>query len=77
MRLGLISFIPISIVLSLEKSRHRFVGEEASVRWDIGKFRNYLWESEFTVLSYCSGLKKYLNQRIMYHMWYTYGETKF
>ena len=64
-------------VSPLKNSRHSFVVEKDTVRWAIGKFRNYLWESEFTVLSYCSGLKKYLNQRIMYHMWYTYGETKF
>ena len=42
----------------LEKSRHSFVGEADTVRWAIGKFRNYLWGSEFMVMSDCSGLKK-------------------
>ena len=45
-----ISFISISTVSTLKKSRHSFVGEESTVRWDIGKFRKYLWGSEFTVL---------------------------
>ena len=57
-RLWPISFISRSKVSPLEKSRYSFVVESAAVRWDIGKFRQYLWGEEFTVLSDCSGLKK-------------------
>ena len=60
-RLQPISCISRSTVLPLENSRHSFVKEGAEVRWAIGKFRKYLWVSEFRVLSYCSDLKKYLN----------------
>ena len=35
-------FISISTVSTLEKSINSLVGKEAIVRWDIGKFRNYL-----------------------------------
>ena len=59
MRLRPIYFILRSTVLPLEKSRHNFVGEAYSVRWYIGNFRNYLWGSEFMVLSDCSGLQKF------------------
>ena len=60
MRLRPIYFISRSTVLPLEKSRHSFVGEVAAVRWAIGKFRKYLWQSEFMVLSDCSGLLFFL-----------------
>ena len=59
MRLRPIYFISRSTVLPLENSRHRFLGESAIVRWAIGKFRKYLWGSEFTLLSDLSGLKKF------------------
>ena len=39
MRPQLISFISISRVSPLEKSKHSFVGEANTVRWAIGKFR--------------------------------------
>ena len=58
MRLRPIYSTSRSTVLPLEKSRHSFVLEAAAVRWAIGKFRKYLWRSEFTVLSDCSGMKK-------------------
>ena len=41
--------------------------------WDIGKFRNYLWGSELTVLSDFSGPKNSLKQRLMHLTWYTGG----
>ena len=44
-------------VSPLEKSRHIFVLEKDTVRWAIGKFRNYLWGKYFMVLSYCSVLQ--------------------
>ena len=50
-------FISISTVYLLEKSIYSFVREAATVRWAIGKFRNYFWGSEFMLLSYCSVLK--------------------
>ena len=56
MRLRRISFVSRSTVSPLENSIHRFVGEASTVSWSKGKFRKYLWGSEFTVLSYCSGL---------------------
>ena len=58
MHLQPISFISRSTVSSLENSIKIFVGEAAAVRWAMVKFRKYLWVSEFTVLSYCSGMKK-------------------
>ena len=39
MHLRQIYFVLRSTVSPLEKSRHRFVGEAAAVRWSIGKFR--------------------------------------
>ena len=42
----------------LENSRHSFVGEEATVRWAIGKFRKYLWGLESTILSDYSGMQE-------------------
>ena len=56
MRLPPIYFISISTVSLMANSRNRFVGEAYALRWTIGKFRNYFWEGEFTVLSDCSGL---------------------
>ena len=53
-----ISFISISMVLPLENSRHRFVGETDTVSWSVGKSRNYLWGDEFIVISYCSRLQQ-------------------
>ena len=41
MRLRPISLILRSTVSTLENSRHRFVGYEATVRWSIGKFNIY------------------------------------
>ena len=40
-----ISFISISTVYPLEKSRLGFVGEAATVRWDMENFIKYLWGS--------------------------------
>ena len=77
MRLRPIYFISRSTVFPLENSRHIFLGEAYVVRWAIGKFRNYLWGSEFTVLSDFSGLKKYLNQRLMYLTGYTGSEPNY
>ena len=42
MRLRPIYFISISTMSPLEKSRHSFVREAATVRWVIGKLRMYL-----------------------------------
>ena len=53
------SFILISTVAPLEKSRHIFVGEAATVRWYIGNFRKYMWGAYFTVLSNYSGMQKF------------------
>ena len=68
-----ISFISRSTVCPLENSKNIFVGESATVRWAIGRFINYLWGSEFTVLSYCSGLKKFFeseaNVTHVVHRW--------
>ena len=47
------------MVSPLENSRDSFVGESATVMWAVGKFINYLWGSEFMVLSDCSGLQKF------------------
>ena len=58
-------------------SRHIFIGEADAVRWDIGKFRKYLWGSEFTLLSDFSGMRKYLNKRLMYLTWYTGGKPSY
>ena len=58
MRLRPISFILRSTVTPLENSRHRFVGETTELRWSIGKFRKYLWGSEFAVIWDFSGMKK-------------------
>ena len=59
LRLRPICFVSRATASPLEKSRHSFVGEAATVRWAIGKFRKYLWGSEFTVLTDCSGLQKF------------------
>ena len=59
MRLWPIFLILISTVSPLENSRQNVLGEAAAVRWAMGKFRNYLWGTEFTVLSNCSGLQKF------------------
>ena len=50
MRLRTISFITISTLSPLEKSRHRFIGEAEAVSRAIVKLRKYLWGSEFTAL---------------------------
>ena len=58
-------------MLRVEKSIYSFILEAAVVRWAIGKFRKFLWGSEFKVLSDCSGLQNmYLNERLMYLMRY-------
>ena len=72
-----IYFILISTVTPLENSRHTFVGEEATLRRAIGKFRKYLWGAEFMVMSDFNRLKKSLNHRPTYLTWYTGGETNF
>ena len=73
MRLRPISFISKSAVSPLENSGHRFVREVATVRRAIGKFRNYLWGSKFTVLSDYSGLKIFFESEAnvphVVHMW--------
>ena len=66
MHIGPIYFISRSTVSPLEHSRHRFVGEAVAVRRSIGNSRRYLWVEEFTVLSDCSGLEKYLNWRLLW-----------
>ena len=40
-----------------ERSYHSYVGEAATGRWAIGKFRKYLWGAPFTWLTDCSGLR--------------------
>ena len=63
---------PIS-VSPLEKSRYSFLREAATVRWDTGEFRHYLWGEEFTVLSNCNVLKTFFelenNVPHMVHRW--------
>ena len=58
MRLQPIYFISRATVSPLEKSRHSFVGDSSEVRQAKGKFRKYLWRSEFKILSDCSRVKK-------------------
>ena len=73
MRLRPIYFISRSTVSSLENSRHSFLVETDTARWDIGKFRKFLWGSEFNVLSNCSRMKKFFefesNVAHMEHRW--------
>ena len=57
MRICKFSFISVSTVSPLKKSRKRFVGEESTVRCSIIKFIKYLWVSDFNFLSDCSVLQ--------------------
>ena len=72
-RLQPISFISRSKVSPLEKSRYSFLREAATVRWDTGEFRQYLWGEEFTLLSDCNVLKTFFeledNVPHMVHRW--------
>lgn len=43
----------------LERSSHSYVGEVATIRWAMGKFKKHLVGAEFTVLTDCSGLKTF------------------
>ena len=45
------------MVSLMENSRHRFVGEAATVMCAIVKFRKYLWGSDFTVVLDCSEIQ--------------------
>ena len=52
-------FISREMVSPLEKLRHSFVRESATVRWVIGKLIKYFWGAEFNVISDCSVLQKF------------------
>ncbi len=47
-----------------ELSYHSYVGEAATGRWAIGKFRKYLTGREFTWLTDCSGLRQFFESDI-------------
>ena len=69
-----ISFISRSTVSPLENPRHRCVGESVSVRWSIRKFKITCGYQSSRYFQIAVEGKKYLNQKLMYHRWYTYGE---
>jgi hypothetical protein len=41
------------------------VGELATGRWGMEKFRVYLWYKEFTWITYCSGITKFYDMELM------------
>ena len=56
-RLRPIAFISRRTQTALENSSHSYVGEAATIRWAVGRFRHYLFGATFTSLTDCSGLK--------------------
>ena len=63
LRLRPIAFIS-RMSTEAELSYHSYVGEAATGRWAIGKFRKYLTGREFTWLTDCSGLRQFFESDI-------------
>jgi hypothetical protein len=59
LRLRPIAFIDRTCTLP-EHSFHSYVGEVSAGRWAIGKFRKWLYGAEFTWLTDCSGVQRFM-----------------
>ena len=59
LRLRPISFISHKTKTSFKRSSHSYVGEAGVIQWAVGKFRKYLYRTDFTVMTDCSSLKTF------------------
>ena len=73
LRLRSIAFISRKTQTAIKKSAHSYVGEAATIRWAVGRFRHYLFGATFTSLTDCSGLKTFFENTEHAPMWFNGG----